>query len=648
MPQLVPARDRIVRVVTLRHGATTPTVGTGMPGIRPGVPVVRDRAVDAREKTTKAADMLRQTDRRDAGCRGLTLLELLAVVALLSLLLVALADRGVASVDLGGLVTDAAAAGTRDDGSEAALRRLGSVVRAAVDVRAAGPERLELVDAAGGVTRLSARDGALRLARDGSEEVLVGGVTDASFEVRTRRELVDAAPEERSGTLWTSDPGSGATRPTVLEAGRQLALGFTLPVAAPTGTGSVPEVPEELVEAVPERLVLRMGRVAGHHEVFCHRHARPPHLGAHPAGRSSVTVSLHAARAPGDARPTGDALATLAVPASSLPEVEHNWYDTRSDDVVLPPEILEPGTGIAWSWWERHPEVVLNLTPSLREVELDLRGFGAVIRPGRAYTLVVGVSGVDLLVVEVDDDAPSRAAPVAVREATGRPMTAASFGVWSRIDGRRTYSRALEVSRPREVVASLGWPGGRRQDLVIGMPTRVVEASVAAGPVPVPDVDALRDRLREATAGSGVRVTRLSGNTLLEDAELRGIVAIEDGAVVYLDDVVVDGVLVSASLLDGRDGGVPARVVVDGDVRVGSEHLLPGLAIALPGGSIRTSDGCRPAFQVVGDVVADEVELAGHGTLHGRVAAATSRLDDGITQPVFARARRLRAPGLGR
>ena len=146
------------------------------------------------------------------------------------------------------------------------------------------------------------------------------------------------------------------------------------------------------------------------------------------------------------------------------------------------------------------------------------------------------------------------------------------------------------------------------------------------------------------------------GRALRQATTLTGVVVLEPGAVLYLDDVVVHGCLVSAAALreaavadglglaeldalgdpssDGRSDRGPPVVQVDGTLRIEPHEALPGLGVWMPDGVLRTGPEQVGVLQLAGDVVARELVLEAPGALLGRVATlGAALLDDGLARP---------------
>lgn len=126
--------------------------------------------------------------------------------------------------------------------------------------------------------------------------------------------------------------------------------------------------------------------------------------------------------------------------------------------------------------------------------------------------------------------------------------------------------------------------------------------------------EAARLRLAELAAP---RV--LSGAVLLEDTALKGVFLVEDGAQIVLRNLSLEGSLIARSGVEGR-APTASRVVLEGDVSLLPGDALPGLSVWLPGGVLTATDPSSNLL-VDGDVVAQRIELLGHGDVIGELHA---------------------------
>lgn len=111
----------------------------------------------------------------------------------------------------------------------------------------------------------------------------------------------------------------------------------------------------------------------------------------------------------------------------------------------------------------------------------------------------------------------------------------------------------------------------------------------------------------------------LSGAVLLEDTTLKGVFLVEDGAQIVLRNLSLEGSLIARAGVEGR-APAASRVVLEGDVSLLPGDAFPGLSVWLPGGSLTATD---PASNLLvdGDIVAQRIELLGHGDVIGELHA---------------------------
>ncbi len=145
--------------------------------------------------------------------------------------------------------------------------------------------------------------------------------------------------------------------------------------------------------------------------------------------------------------------------------------------------------------------------------------------------------------------------------------------------------------------------------LVLGLPCEVLPALTSAAAAAL-DGDALG--------------TRLAGTQTLKGQTFAGTLVLEHGAVITLDDVVVQGAIVSRAALAGPPyhPGDAATLVLRNGARVGPSALAAGLGIVLPDGTLTVEDNC--SLEVQGTIVAGKLDLQGDGACDGYVVAAAA------------------------
>jgi prepilin-type N-terminal cleavage/methylation domain-containing protein len=393
---------------------------------------------------------------RSPGRRGFSLIELLIASAIGAALLVTLAataqllSEQVAEVDQ---ETDAKLHGT--------LAMLSREVRHAWSVDVPASDRLLIQDPDGDVTEYFLENDALKVLRpSGAEGVLLSGLQsfdlDATFVPRLRED----DPLDLVQTCWTAPASTGTASVLTLAGGQSVAIGFTLPAAASDGFNTADGVDEQVQTTQLSRLLLPIGFLDGGNPQFCHLHAVPPHNPTHPSGQGSVTLTLYEARAPGDARPIGAALASTSITAGALPQASYYWYDRLSLQVVSPP------SGVAWGWWDWFQDnwqVMLVINTAISTVPVDLGGLNAQLRPATAYTLVLSVAGYDQITLATRALASSKLSGFAYQSGAASSWQPQARTVSCTLEGRQFISQTSEEEAVSGVVITLETTDGQRQ-----------------------------------------------------------------------------------------------------------------------------------------------------------------------------------------
>ena len=135
-------------------------------------------------------------------------------------------------------------------------------------------------------------------------------------------------------------------------------------------------------------------------------------------------------------------------------------------------------------------------------------------------------------------------------------------------------------------------------------------------------------------------LTIISGDQTFQDVELAGLILVENGAHLTLDNVVHRGAIITRAGL--CEDNIPAtganrpKVSVYGDFRLLAGTELPGVAVLGPDAEVTMDSSARA--EIEGMVVADEFEAPGRCTMRGMLV---SKQD-----PVFGN--KIRRPGHGR
>lgn len=141
---------------------------------------------------------------------------------------------------------------------------------------------------------------------------------------------------------------------------------------------------------------------------------------------------------------------------------------------------------------------------------------------------------------------------------------------------------------------------------------------------------------KSAVAGASPKTT-LSGVNTYTSTELTGIILLRSGATLTLQDVVLDGAIVTEGALNGSNGRV--TINLRGGVQINPGSVLPGCAIIAPNADVSGNGAER--VELHGAVIAESLSLTGSGALHGEVACANPpTLGSSIDRPGAGRAPR--------
>jgi hypothetical protein len=171
------------------------------------------------------------------------------------------------------------------------------------------------------------------------------------------------------------------------------------------------------------------------------------------------------------------------------------------------------------------------------------------------------------------------------------------------------------------------------------------ESSITARADVVPGSDTDGDPTAlDCDDGSGVllagSLTVISGSVSLSDVQLSGFFLLEEGAELTLDDVVLNGTIVTrAGLCNGNlptEGSNRPRVRVIGGLRLLAGNELPDVAVAGPDLRFEAESGSR--VEIDGFVSTDELRLDGRGSVRGMVVTRTQEtIGSDISRPGHGR-----------
>lgn len=340
------------------------------------------------------------------------------------------------SAGLFGKQVDSLRTEPQDDAGEA-LAELCHAARYAWCVQVPDSRHLVLYDSTGGQTRYTILDGALAVTRpDGSQGVVSSLITGALFTAQEVPRYREDAPVQRAATIWSkAAPLLALPQAYVVEPGEQLGLGF-LPASAASLAGPVDGVTEQVLSASLGLLTLKLSAVA------------PAH--------GSLTLRLHRARGPGDARPDGPSLGQVTVALSGLPAAlttpDLGLAGLKNTTVVTP--VSSGGRGRGGLLGGVLPDVTLLVLPPAVNVPIDLTTLGATVQPGRAYTLVLANTADDAVALEGYVLASESLSGVALGKDSA-PSMSQPVSLPRSLTGTATMTRAEETTVARSVLVDL-------------------------------------------------------------------------------------------------------------------------------------------------------------------------------------------------
>ena len=136
-------------------------------------------------------------------------------------------------------------------------------------------------------------------------------------------------------------------------------------------------------------------------------------------------------------------------------------------------------------------------------------------------------------------------------------------------------------------------------------------------------------------------VIQVAADTTFSDTELTGIVFVRNGVTLTLDDVIIDGTIVTEPALSdhGWTAAEATTILINGGLLIDPGITLPNCAIIAPDATVVGNGSDR--VQLHGVVLADSLTLPGSGSLHAQVATVeTPVLSASIQMPGSGRAPR--------
>ncbi len=260
---------------------------------------------------------------------------------------------------------------------------------------------------------------------------------------------------------------------------------------------------------------------------------------------------------------------------------------------------------------------------------------------------LMGALGVTLAGHLIVDHQSSRVAPhaVAAREAVQSGVTFAQQALAAgKVTDGGTKAVAIGPASAQVTIADVadGHHGILSRSLdsakigsTVLVETSHVAAALGGHPDLLPKID--HDRLVECMNDPSIQKHWYSGMSWVTDTELEGIVIVENTSALFLDDVVVKGVIISEDVISGDPIAdytaydTPC-LLVDGHTKIVPGDFLPGVSIVMPDGIFTTWSDAE-TVQLDGDVVAHEMTMGVPTFVNGNIATVAPCPDQHLEQP---------------
>ncbi len=211
---------------------------------------------------------------------------------------------------------------------------------------------------------------------------------------------------------------------------------------------------------------------------------------------SVLYIDLHEAATPDDARPYGPVLATISLPVTALPSGSWIWTTKESSTSTsegeglsgssisvchIPPANPANGhtlhvTSNALQSHLNHGDVlgscddaadstttnVLQYAAPTTPIPLDLAGLNAIIKPGRAHTLVFRLVGSGTVLLAGQPVGSASNSGIAGASTTGGSFSPLDYAVPRILDGMRSYSQTTESSVVTGITLNLTTTDGKQ------------------------------------------------------------------------------------------------------------------------------------------------------------------------------------------
>jgi len=302
---------------------------------------------------TPRTSSLSYSPRRLRGMRGFSLPEILATGVIGALLLTALAYATTEfAVGVGHMEKKAGI----DDGEDMVLRLLTRDIREAWWAEVPDTHTIELADPEGNITRYYLEDGSLKVLKpNGDMGDLLSDLTTFDVEALTVDRYREGEPSTYTGDWYTRAMPAGLSFALEVPEHGKLSLGFQAPVKDSELPGGGVPTPEELILIHAQQISLKLAWIQDDSD-------------------DDLLVQLFESSGPGSGLPQGDAIGSISIDGSALPDA----------------------VAVGGSWAEPTATVTLNIS-----------GIAPYIEEGVGYAVVLNPEGSSRIVLSAKAEMPS-------------------------------------------------------------------------------------------------------------------------------------------------------------------------------------------------------------------------------------------------
>ena len=235
--------------------------------------------------------------------------------------------------------------------------------------------------------------------------------------------------------------------------------------------------------------------------------------------------------------------------------------------------------------------------------------------------------------------ADSSAASYATQRAQDAADTGVAWAKQSLRDGGGSLAR-MDLGDGRSLAVSVASPTATTRSIDIAAHTegtsQALHATFELYSTTGDELPALTAAAKTAVPAASP-ITVLSGNRTYTSTELTGILYLRNGTSLILQDVILDGAIVTENAVTGASSGGGVDIEFRGGVQIQPGSVLPGIAIVAPNAEL--SGNGTERIEIHGAVIVDEIDLDGSGAIHGPIASNEApELSSSVDRPGYGRA----------